>query len=66
MFTPPALRASNICVRGRLPAGLLRCGLGEFSSALLDDQRVLPQRALDADFRYTHPAWRSCLDALFA
>lgn len=54
------------CVRGRIPAGLLRCGLGEFSSALLDDQRVVPQRALDAGFHYTHPAWRSCLDALFA
>ena len=54
------------CVRGRIPAGLLRLGLGEFSSALLDDQRVAPQRALDAGFHYTHPAWRSCLDALFA
>ena len=52
-------------VRGRVPARALRLLLGEFSAALLDDQNVVPQRALAAGFRFAHPAWRSCLEAMF-
>jgi uncharacterized protein (TIGR01777 family) len=52
-------------VWGRLPAPLLRCVLGELSSALIDDQTVTPRRALDAGFQFMQPAWRSCLDAMF-
>ena len=52
-------------VRGRITARVLRLLLGDFSAALLDDQKVVPQRALDAGFRFAHPAWRSCLDDLF-
>lgn len=52
-------------VWGNLPAPALRGLLGEFSAALLDDQNVTPERALAAGFHFTHPAWRSCLDAMF-
>jgi uncharacterized protein len=54
------------CVRGCLPTWLLRGLLGEFSCALLDEQNVIPGKALAAGFRFNHPAWRSCLDWLFA
>jgi uncharacterized protein (TIGR01777 family) len=52
-------------VIGQVPGSLLRAGLGEFATALLDDQRVVPAAAESAGFRYQHPAWRSCLDHLF-
>jgi uncharacterized protein len=52
-------------VRGRIPAGLLRCVLGEFASALIDDQNVLPTKALDARFKFAHPAWRSWLESIY-
>jgi uncharacterized protein len=55
----------GVKVRGRIPAGLLRCALGEFASALIDDQNVAPAKALEAGFKYAHPAWRSWLDATF-
>ena len=54
------------CVRGCLPTWLLRRLLGEFSSTLLDEQNIVPAKALAAGFRFNHPAWRSCLDWLFA
>lgn len=48
-----------------LPSGMLRLGFGEMADLLLISQRVLPQRALDAGFRfhYTHldPALRAIL-----
>ena len=50
---------------GHVPAWLIRLMLGEFSTALLDDQRAVPAAAESAGFRYQHPAWRSCLDHLF-
>jgi hypothetical protein len=53
-------------VIGSVPGWLLRIGLGEFATALLDDQRVVPVAAEAAGFRYQHPAWRSCLDHLFS
>lgn len=44
---------------------MLRLGFGEMADLLLISQRVLPQRALDAGFRfhYTHldPALRAIL-----
>ncbi len=51
-------------VRGRIPEKLLRCVLGEFASALIDNQNVAPAKALDANFKYAHPAWRSWLESL--
>jgi NAD dependent epimerase/dehydratase family enzyme len=53
-------------IRGRLPAPLLRLALGELARAMTDDQNVLPRKALDAGFIFTHPAWRSWLDTVFA
>ncbi|TQU57255.1 TIGR01777 family protein [Xanthomonas perforans] len=37
-----------------LPAGVLRLGFGEMADLLLISQRVLPQRALDAGFRFQY------------
>jgi len=58
-------RRLGLRVRGRLPAPLLRCALGELSSALIDDENVIPLRALNAGFQFAQPAWRSCLDAMY-
>lgn len=55
----------GVKVRGRIPEAAMRVLLGEFSAALLDDQHVIPQRANEAGFHFTHPAWRSWLDATF-
>lgn len=55
----------GVPVRGGVPGELLAPILGEFSAALLDHQHVAPERACAAGFRFTHPAWRSCLDAMF-
>ena len=52
-------------VIGKVPGWLLGASLGEFATALLDDQRVVPAAAESAGFHYQHPAWRSCLDHLF-
>jgi hypothetical protein len=52
-------------VRGCVPPWLLQTGLGEFSRALLDDQRVVPRRAMDAGFHFLQPAWRGFLEDLF-
>jgi NAD dependent epimerase/dehydratase family enzyme len=53
-------------VIGHAPAWLLRVALGEFATALLDDQRVVPAAAEAAGFCYQHPAWRSYLDHHFS
>jgi uncharacterized protein (TIGR01777 family) len=50
---------------GAVPSALLRLMLGEFSSALLDDQNVVPAKALAAGFTFRHPAWSDWLDATF-
>ena len=63
-LTTTLARRLGIRVRGRVPAPLLRCVLGELSSALIDDQNIFPQRALATGFHFTAPAWRSCLDAM--
>lgn len=38
-----------------LPAGVLRALLGELSTVVLDSQRLLPQRLLEADFQFSYP-----------
>ena len=52
-------------IRGRVPAPLLRSLLGELASALIDDQLVVPAKAIGAGFHFVHPAWRGALDAIF-
>ncbi len=42
-------------VWGRLPGWLLRLGSGEFADAILDSQKVLPEKALAAGFRFAEP-----------
>jgi hypothetical protein len=38
----------------RVPASILKLGLGEMSTLLLDGQRVMPSRLLSADYRFQH------------
>ncbi|MDQ3620921.1 MAG: TIGR01777 family oxidoreductase [Verrucomicrobiota bacterium] len=52
-------------VIGSIPSRLVRAVLGEFADAVLDEQEVVPAKALAAGFQFRHPAWRNCLDALF-
>jgi uncharacterized protein (TIGR01777 family) len=47
----------------RIPAPVLRAGLGEASGELLGSQRVLPRRLLDAGFEFVHPDIASALAA---
>ncbi|MFO3706283.1 TIGR01777 family oxidoreductase [Xanthomonas codiaei] len=47
-----------------LPAGLLRLGFGEMAELLLISQRVLPQRALDAGFRFQYTQLDAALRAI--
>lgn len=42
---------------GAMPPSLVRLALGEFSTALLDDQEVVPAKALQAGFTFEHPTW---------
>jgi NAD dependent epimerase/dehydratase family enzyme len=51
---------------GNLPARLLRVMLGEFASALLDDQRVIPAKAVAAGFTFAHPTWNDLLRESFS
>jgi hypothetical protein len=44
-----------------LPAPLLRLALGEMACLLLGGQRVIPQRFLDASFRFRYPDLESAL-----
>ena len=48
----------------RIPAFLLRAGLGEMAQLLVDGQRVVPARALAAGFTFRHPDLRTALDKL--
>jgi uncharacterized protein len=50
----------------KTPVWLLRLALGEFGSVLLESQRVLPQRLIDADFQFQYPNIRSALKNLIA
>lgn len=47
-----------------LPASLLRLGFGEMAELLLVSQRVLPQRALDAGFRFQYVHLEAALRAI--
>lgn len=47
----------------RVPAPLLKLGLGEMSSELLTSARVLPARLLDAGFEFAHPTIATALAA---
>lgn len=51
---------------GRVPGRLIRPLLGEFASALLDDQRVVPGKAMTAGFTFAHPSWDDLLHDVFA
>ena len=47
----------------RVPAPLLKLGLGEMSAELLTSARVLPARLLDAGFEFEHPTIAAALAA---
>jgi uncharacterized protein len=47
----------------RVPAPLLKLGLGEMSSELLTSARVLPARLLEAGFEFEHPTLGAALVA---
>jgi uncharacterized protein (TIGR01777 family) len=47
----------------RVPAPLLRLGLGEMSSELLTSARVLPKRLLEAGFEFDYPTVTAALAA---
>ena len=47
----------------RVPAPVLRLGLGEMSSELLTSARVLPRRLLDAGFEFEYPTVGAALAA---
>ena len=47
----------------RVPAPLLKLGLGEMSAELLNSARVLPKRLLDAGFVFEHPTVSAALAA---
>jgi len=47
----------------RVPAWLLKLGLGEMSSELLTSARVVPARLLDAGFEFEHPTIAAALAA---
>jgi uncharacterized protein len=47
----------------RVPAPLLKLGLGEMSAELLTSARVLPKRLLDAGFEFGHPTVSAALAA---
>ncbi|MFT7235839.1 MAG: hypothetical protein ACI9QV_001425 [Methylophagaceae bacterium] len=44
-----------------MPAFVLKTALGEAAGLLLDSQRVLPKRAIEAGFTFEHPDIESCL-----
>lgn len=63
-FTTELALALNRRVIARLPPWVLEAALGEFSRALLDDQRIVPAKAAAAGFSFKHPNLRDCLTAL--
>lgn len=50
----------------RVPAFIIRMGLGEMSQLLVDGQRVVPRRALASGFTFRHPDLREALTNLLA
>lgn len=47
----------------RVPASILKLGLGEMSTLLLDGQRVMPSRLLGADYRFVHASLEEAIRA---
>jgi len=48
------------------PAFALRAVLGEMSSMILDSQRMLPAKACDLGFRFSHPQLESALRTIYS
>lgn len=48
-----------------VPAGILRAAIGEMSQLLLEGQRVLPTKALNAGFAFRYPELQAALAELF-
>jgi uncharacterized protein (TIGR01777 family) len=67
-FTAALLRAVGRPGKSwpRVPASLLRLGLGEMSSELLGGERVIPKRLIEAGFEFRHPAIAVALAAELA
>jgi uncharacterized protein len=49
----------------RVPSRLTRAVLGEFSSALVDDQHIVPAKALASGFSFEHPCFETWLTNAF-
>ena len=62
-FTADLARTLNRPARLRIPAPVLRAGLGEASGELLGSQRVLPRRLLAAGFAFRYPELAGALAA---
>jgi uncharacterized protein (TIGR01777 family) len=65
-FTADLARAVRRPALLRVPAPLVRAGLGELSGELLGSQRVLPGRLLAGGFAFSHPDLASALTAELA
>jgi len=65
-FTTELARVLRRAAPMRVPAPLLRAGLGELSGELLGSQRVLPRRLLEAGFTFRHPGIAGALAAELA
>jgi uncharacterized protein len=65
-FTADLARALRRPAVLRVPAPLVRAGLGELSGELLGSQRVLPGRLLAGGFAFSHPDLASALTAELA
>jgi NAD dependent epimerase/dehydratase family enzyme len=48
----------------RIPAGALRCVLGELAELFVDGQRVTPERLLALKFQFRYPTIESALEQL--
>jgi len=62
-FTADLARAVRRPAWLRVPAPLIRAGLGEMSGELLGSKRVVPRRLLAAGFAFRHPDLASALTA---
>jgi uncharacterized protein (TIGR01777 family) len=60
-FTAELARALRRPALLRIPAPVLRAGLGELSGELLGSQRVVPHRLLEAGFAFQYPRIASAL-----
>jgi uncharacterized protein len=65
-FTAELARAVRRPALLKIPAPVLRAGLGELSGELLGSQRVVPRRLQQAGFAFRHPGIASALAAELA